>query len=338
MASMNRLPPLNSLRVFSVVGRLLSISHAAAALHVTSSAVSHQIKTLEEYLGVTLLLREGNHVVLTQVGKDYLSEITASLENLSRATGEVLKTKYGPMLTVVTTSSIASWWLMPRIDRFLQANPDVVFSLSIFKNRLDIITSGRADVGIVCGPIVGAGLDFDQLVHGRLMPVCNPMLMRDPVHPLRSPADLRYHTLIDNHSDLLLDGDDPGWSGWLSETGMSELVHGTRRVTFSPMGLMLQAVSRGLGVGLSQTLLVADAIARGQLVCPFGPVIPVDSTYYLVCRQAAANNDVVGAFRAWLMEEVRLSMSDLTMTDTRVTSGSDQCQRAALCASRPHLS
>jgi len=331
---MSHLPPLNSLRVFSVVGRLLSFSRAAAVLHVTSSAVSHQIKTLEEHLGITLLERDGNHVVLTQVGKDYLREISASLENLSRATGEVLSTKYGPTLTVVTTSSLASWWLVPRIDRFLQANPDVVFSLSIFEDRLDVLTNGRVDLGIVCGPIVGTSLHLDQLVRGSLMPVCSPKLVRDAEHPLRSPADLRYHTLIDNRGDLLFDWHNPGWGEWFREAGISEPVPCARRVTFSPMGLMLQAVSGGLGVGLSQSLLAADAIARGQLVCPFAPVIPIESTYYVACREAVADNRVVGAFRAWLKEEARLSTSGLTIFGS--TSGS-QLGEAAVDATEAML-
>ncbi len=303
--------PLNAIRMFAVVGRLLSYSHAAAELNVTASAVSQQVRILEEYLGASLLRREGNRIALTAVGRDYLRQVTESLGHLSSATKNVLSTAQGRTLRVVATPSIATWWLMPRIDRFLKACPDIFLNLAISENRANSFSSGQVDVAILYGNFFASGLRADRLADSKAIPVCSPALMQGP-QPLRSPSDLRHHTLIDSRSDLYLDETNPGWEGWLREAGIPEL-SSMRRLVFSPTSLMLQAAAQGLGIGLSRTLLAANAIASGQLACPFGPAIPLSASYHVLCLDKAAHDPDITAFREWLIEEARISISGVTV-------------------------
>ena len=312
--------PLNAIRMFAVVGRLLSYSRAAAELNVTASAVSQQVRILEEYLGASLLRREGNRIALTALGRDYLRQVTESLGHLSSATKNVLSTASSRTLRVVATPSVATWWLMPRIDRFLKACPDIFLNVAISENRANSFSSGQVDVAILYGNYFSSGLRSDKLVDSAVIPVCSPALMEGE-HPLRSPSDLRHHTLIDSRSDLYLDETNPGWEGWLREAGLPEL-SSMRRLVFSPTSLMLQAAAQGLGVGLGRTLLAANAIASGQLVCPFGPAIPLAATYRVLCLDKAANDPDITAFREWLIEEARVSMAGAAIPETAATAQS----------------
>jgi LysR family glycine cleavage system transcriptional activator len=127
-------------------------------------------------------------------------------------------------------------------------------------------------------------------------------------HPLRMPADLRYHALLESSDDEYYDAANPGWQGWLQAAGVPD-ASSERYLSFSPRFLMQQAVVEGLGVGLSRTLLAADFLERRQLICPFGPVLTLSSWYSLVCPEPTAERPDIVAFRDWLLAEAQESRS-----------------------------
>jgi LysR family glycine cleavage system transcriptional activator len=303
-----RLLPLNALRMFAAVGRLLSFSRAAQELHVTASAVSHQIRTLEEYLGIPLLRRNGSHIELTAEGKSYLPQVLEGLAQLSRATRALKSAKDERVLRVACPPNLSALWLIRRIGRFADAHPGVGLALIASRALVDL-HKGEYDLAIRYGKGAHEGFHCDLLSPNEIFPVCSPRLLKGP-HPLRAPDDLRHHTLLDCSDDEYHDGANPGWLGWLEAAGLNHAAP-AKYFNFSPRFLMQQAVVQGLGVGLSRTLLAADFLESRQLVCPFGPVITLSSWYYLVCPEATASRPEIEAFRAWLLKEAHESQSNL---------------------------
>lgn len=311
---MGRLLPLNALRMFGVVGRLLSFSRAARELHVTASAVSHQIRTLEEYLGVALLRRNGSHIELTTEGKFYLPQVLAGLSQLSRATRSLKTAKDERMLRISCPPNLSALWLIRRIARFIEAHPGMGLALIASRDLVDM-HKGEYDLAIRYGKASHQGFRSDVLSSNELFPVCSPKLMKG-APPLREPADLCRHTLLDSSDDEYFDGANPGWRGWLQAAAIPDMT-GARYLNFSPRFLMQQAVVQGLGIGLSRTLLAADYLESRQLVCPFGPVIALSSWYYLVCPEATSERPEIEAFRDWLLAEARGSQNLLKVPQVK---------------------
>lgn len=308
--AVERLLPLNALRVFAVVGRLLSFSRAAKELKVTASAVSHQIKSLEDYLGLALLRRSGSHIELTAEGRFYLQQVLEGLSQLSRATKSLRSAKDERILKISCPPNFSTLWLLRRIGRFTSAHPEIGLALIASRSLVDM-HKGEYDLAIRYGQAVHEGFRCDLLSQNELFPVCSPKLLSaEP--PLRSPSDLRDHALLESSDDEYYDAANPGWRGWLQAAGVPE-VTSARYLTFSPRFLMQQAVLEGLGVGLSRTLLAADFIESRQLVCPFGPVITLSSWYYLVCPEVTAERPDIVAFREWLLAEARESQAQLKL-------------------------
>ena len=305
-----RLLPLNAVRVFAAVGRLQSFSRAARELHVTASAVSHQIRSLENYLGVSLLHRNGSHVEITHEGRVYLGQVLEGLSQLARATRALKAAKGERILRVSCAPNFSALWLLRRIGRFTAAHPEIGLALIASRNLVDM-HNGEYDFAIRYGKAVHEGFRCDLLSANELFPVCSPKLLKG-AHPLRTPADLRHYALLECNDDEYFDAANPGWQGWLQAADVPE-VTSARYLSFSPRFLMQQAVMDGLGVGLSRTLLAADSLESRQLVCPFGPVITLSSWYYLVCPEATAERPDIVAFREWLLAEARDSRAGLRL-------------------------
>jgi LysR family glycine cleavage system transcriptional activator len=300
--------PLNAIRTFATVGRLLSFSRAAEELSVTPSAVSHQIRLLEDHLGVALLRRKKNHVALTAEGRLYLQEVSEGLTRMARASTTLKAAKGQRILRVSVMPSLAALWLVPRIGGFANAHPDIAIVVGATRELVDF-QAGQFDVAIWHGQDPQPGYRFDELEGNEQFPICSPRLLKGRP-PLRTPEDLRHHTLLESSDDLHVGGPNPGWHVWLQAAGVPHTTS-KRLLSFSPRHLMHRAVLEGLGVGLSRTLLVADALANGQLVCPFGPVIPLASAYSLVCPESIADQEEVVAFREWLLHEARTTTARL---------------------------
>lgn len=305
---MERMLPLNSIRVFATVGRLLSISRAAEELHVTASAVSHQIKGLEDQLGVKLLRRNGNHISLTREGVDYLQQISEGLLMLARATSALKAGRTRRTLNISAPPSLSVLWLVPRLARFIESHPDIPLAISGTRTLADFNT-GQCDIAIRYCQQVPPGLRSHKLSSSEIFPICSASLM-EGAHPLRAPADLQHHAMIDSAGDEYQDSPYADWPGWLQAAGMSELT-GMKNLTFRPRHVMYTAVIAGLGVGLGKTLPAADHLIRGELVCPFGPLVQLSTCYYLITAESAGSKPGAAALRDWLMEEARATLSQV---------------------------
>src|SRR5215471_1514243 len=292
-----RLPPLNALRCFEVAARHLSFTKAAAELNVTHSAVSHQIKALEEWLGSPLFRRVNRGLVLTDAGQAYLKPVRDSFERLGEATRRLrVRERTGP-LTVSIMPSFAAKWLVPRLRRFRERHPDIDVRISASSQLTDFARED-VDICIRYGRGVWPDVDIELLMRESMFPVASPRLIEGPV-PLKVPTDLCHHTLISDY-DWRVDF----WQLWLEAAGVSRFA-AKHSLSFNYSTLMLQAAIDGLGVALSQNVLVGDDLAAGRLIRLFDYMLPSDFGYYLVLPEGTVQRPKVAAFREWLLAEAR---------------------------------
>ena len=290
-----RIPPLTALRAFEAAGRHLSFTKAADELHVTQAAVSHQVKSLEEYLGLKLFRRLNRTLLLTDAGQLYLPPLTDAFECIDRATHRLRRQLGRARLTVSVLPSFAAGWLVPRLGRFRQRCPDVDLRIDPTAALTDF-RRGDVDLGIRYGRGRYPGLRADWLMREEFYPVCSPRLLEGPV-PLRDPADLVHHTLL--HDEATVD-----WRTWLLAAGV-EGVDAGRGITVTDSSMLLRAAIAGQGVALARSVLAADEIASGRLVRPFDVDVPAEFAYYLAYPEESAGRTDVAAFREWILEEAR---------------------------------
>jgi LysR family glycine cleavage system transcriptional activator len=288
-----RLPPLNALRAFEAAARHLSFTRAADELHVTQTAISHQIKALEERLGVRLFRRLPRGLLLTEEAQRYLPPIRDAFDQIAAATEQLGVGGSSGRLTVSVLPSFAAKWLVPRLGRFRATYPDLDLRISASSQLVDFARDD-VDVAIRMGPGRYPGLRVDRLFGESMLPVCAPKLLTG-AHPLRRPEDLREQVLL--HDD-----DHTGWRLWLELAGV-EGVDPTRGPIFTDSAMVVQAAAEGQGVALARRVLAAGDLAAGLLVQPFEVSLPHDLAYYLVSPEATAEQPRIRAFRAWLLAE-----------------------------------
>lgn len=297
-----RLPPLNALRTFEAAARHLSFTTAADELYVTQAAVSHQIKALEEFLGVQLFRRYNRRLELTQAGHDYLPPLTDALDMMARATQRLHPTYESGQLRLSTLQSFATKWLIPRLPRFRELRPDIDPMISTSHRLIDLETE-EFDAAIRAGQGNYAGLHTVLLMDDVAFPVCSPRLLEGP-NPLREPADLDRHVLLHDYS-VGRDGDDdgPNWRAWLNHAQVTN-VDAEAGPAYNNSGMALQTAIAGQGVALGRRSLVIDDLKAGTLVCPFGPEMPTRFSWYFVCTHQSAGHPKVSEFLRWLLEEI----------------------------------
>jgi LysR family glycine cleavage system transcriptional activator len=302
-----RLPSLNGLRAFEAAARHLSFTQAAAELNVTQTAISHQIKRLEEELGVRLFIRQNRALALTPAAKEYLPGIRAAFNDLRLATDRLLRRDDDHVLTVSTLASLAAKWLLPRITGFQEAHPGIDVRITTSTALVDF-RSGDVDAAIRYGRGQWPGLRADWLMADKLFPVCSPALLAGK-KPLRKPEDLADHVLL--HSSAANDDD---WRLWLTAAGLPTNLSKQPGVTFDLVFMTVQAAIDGVGVAMGRTSYVQDDIAKGRLVVPFDITLPVDAGFYLVSPEARADSPKLSAFRNWLTEAVKSKPEPLAET------------------------
>ena len=305
-----RLPPLNALRAFEASARLLSFKKASRELHVTPGAVSHQIKVLEASLGVSLFRRLTRALELTPAGRAMLPKVQQGLESLAEGADLARGRRPGGALTVVAPPNFAARWLVPRLARFTNARPEVELHVVSRPGMID----GHQDAAALAAeaplesPVLlvrfGAGryqeANVDELFTAAYVPVCSPALLQGK-HPLRTPADLRFHTLL--HDDTAVEeGARPAWGDWL-EAARVQGVDSERGPHFSDAALALDAALEGMGVALTLKPLVRGEVEAGRLALPFDIAAPATFSYYLVTPEAAQADAAAAAFRGWLIAE-----------------------------------
>jgi LysR family glycine cleavage system transcriptional activator len=295
-----RLPPLNALPSFEAAARLLSFSKAADELHVTHGAVSRAVRHLEDQLGVQLFMRATRSIALTTVGSAFSAEVRVALDRLAAATAATAQEQSSGVLSVSTLDSFAAQWLVPKLFRFRRAYGDIDVRLSTSEKLADFISDG-IDIAIRYGQGHYPGVVAELLMQEDLSPVCSPKLLKGR-HPLRSPSDLRYHTLI--HDEFPID-----WATWLRTAGITD-VDPHRGPMFHSSEHAVQAAIQGEGVILGRSALVADDLASGWLVRPFSVRVPAGLAYYIAYPARALERRKVKVFRDWLLDEARRASAE----------------------------
>ena len=304
---LRHIPGLQSLKAFDASARHLSFTRAAAELNVTPAAISHQIKELEEQIGVSLFQRTSRHMQLTRQGHILRPAITDALAGLTRALQRIRQAENPAQVRVTASPSIAAKWLVPRLDRFLDTAPGADVRIDVSSSLLDF-ERDDVDVAIRFGDGNYPGLAVDKLFSDTLFPVCSPALVKGR-KPIREPRDLLLHTLI--HLDYEAQGAVwPNWRMWMLAAGIKDF-NDSRGLHFSQTSLAVQAAIDGHGVALGDSSLVADDIAAGRLVKPFDLSLksPTQFTYHLITAKDLTGRPMTKAFRNWILAEALASQS-----------------------------
>jgi DNA-binding transcriptional LysR family regulator len=299
-----RLPSLDLLRGFESAARHLSFTKAAAELHVTQSAVSRQIKTIEGQLGVTLFRRLNRALLLTEEGQALARAVTGALAAIEQAVSRLSAVAEDRPITVTTTVSFAALWLVPRLARFraAHANTDVRLAAS---NEVADLERDRIDLAIrFCEP-GSAPPGAIPLTGEDVFPVVSPRLARDRRRPLNSPADLQHH--------VLLHLDDPQgewpwltWREWLTALKVPDL-KSAGALHFSHYDQLVQAALAGEGVGVGRAPLLERFLESGELIAPFKDRVTVSRKYFVIVAPVARDQRRVKRFVDWLLAEARIA-------------------------------
>lgn len=293
LAMLRRLPPLSALRAFAAAGRHLSFQRAAAELAVTPTAISHQIKRLEEDLGAALFRRLTRQLQLTEAGRALLPEVAGAFDKLAGAVERLKAAGDGGTLTISALTTLAFRWLAPRLPKFQTLHPQIDVRLDASQRLVDFARD-EVDVGIRHGNGHWPGLTAIKLIDDRFTPLISPKLVaKGP--PLKAPEDLlRYK--------LLRDSPYFEWEEWFEAAGVGA-PPSARGHRFDSSQLAVQAADSGLGVALVHPDFFAEEIAAGRLIQPFPIIAENGKAYYLVYPPAYADRPKVAAFREWLLAE-----------------------------------
>ena len=298
------LPPLDLLRGFESAARHLSFTRAAAELFLTQSAVSRQILALEEFLGVKLFERRHKALALSDEGRAYVRAIGPALEDVREATRRLREWRAGRALTVTTTVSFASLWLLPRLPRWRKAQPGVDVRITATHEVVDMERAG-IDVAIRDCPLDRVPAGAVHLASERLAAVCSPSYAKESRKAglaLRTPADLRRHVLLSHESA----GRYPwlSWAAWLEAMGVEELTPETT-LGFDQYDQVMQAAMHGQGVALGRMTLASQQLREKTLVALFGERQRLERAYHAVYAHGAEARPEARAFVEWLQEEIR---------------------------------
>jgi DNA-binding transcriptional LysR family regulator len=300
--TLRRLPSLDFLKGFEAAGRLLSFTRAAEELFLTQSALSRQVQALEDALGVPLFERRHRALVLTPAGHAFHRDVTAALNALAAAADAAHGTVRSPGVTLSTTVSFASLWVIPRLPAFRARHPDTEVYISA-DDRLVDLGRGEVDIAVRYLPDAKAPEGSVRLFGERMMPVVSPKLVRRGGTPLATPADLARHVLL--HLDDP-EGRTPWleWSVWLTANGQPGLKP-AGALRFKLYDQLIQAAVAGQGVALGRVPLIAEHLRDGRLVAPFAKRYESARGYYAVVAPHAAERPDVVAFVRWLADEAR---------------------------------
>ena len=300
-----RLPQLNALRAFEAAARQLSFTKAAAELSVTQAAISHQVKALEEELGVKLFRRLNRALALTDAGQAYLPPTRAAFETIAHATAKLRTREAGGPLKVSMLPSFGARWLMPRLWRFRERHPEIDVLVSVSNAPVDFARDDM-DMAIRYGYGRYPDLHATLLMREQIYPVCSPRLLATGPG-IRTPDDLRHYTLLHDYAAGIVD--EHAWPYWLKQWGVAGF-DWERGPAFSDSAMLVLAAVEGHGVALGRESLCADDVAAGRLVRLF-PELPFETrtAYYVVSPPANAEQPKVRRFRDWLLEEAGAMIS-----------------------------
>jgi LysR family glycine cleavage system transcriptional activator len=289
-----RLPALNALKAFEAAARHESFTRAAEELFVTQGAVSHQVKALEEELGLKLFNRERQRLVITEAGREYLTVIRDALDRIAVGTERLVQRQSSGALTISTSPDFAAKWLVYRLGRFAEAHPDIALRVSADMHHVDFARED-VDLAVRHGEGDWAGLHAERLAAEQLFPVCSPNLLGGRAR-LRNPADVARFPIIHlgTHKD---------WAKWLDAAGVTGGVDLAQGLVVNRAAMLIDAAVDGQGIVLARTTLSAWDILNGRLVRPFATSLRLSKNYWIVCPQATAMLPKIRKARAWMLAE-----------------------------------
>ena len=293
---MRRLPPLNALKMFEASARNLSFSGASEELFVTPSAVSHQVKALENFLGVELFHRSNRKVTLTTQGEQYLASVKHAFDEIEMATHRLSVTQGASVVQISVAPNFLIRWLMPRMSRFRALFPDVELQINASMGLLDFDRSST-DMAVYYGSGEWDDIEVEFLRKVMLVPVCGPGLL-ETGPPLEKPSDLVNHTLIYVSKRTW------EWDNWLKKAGV-EFITPKGSMQLSSGQLTTAAAQENLGVALADQTLISREVESGKLVVPFDIPLDTKKAFYLVYRKHRPLTKGMEAFRNWLMDELQ---------------------------------
>lgn len=293
---MRRLPPMNALRVFEAAARNESFAAAAEELFLTASAVSHQIKSLETYLGLSLFRRDKRKVELTAAGSQYLQSVRGALDEIEAATYRLTANPERDTVTISVAPNFLIRWLMPRMTRFQALYPDVELQISASSGLIDF-NKQNTDMAVYFGHGDWHDIEVHFLRNVWLVPVCSPELLKGR-HPLNEPADLRHHTLIHVSKRAY------EWPEWLQLAGV-EYKGFSRGLQLSSSQLATGAAQESLGVALADSTLTSREIEQGKLIMPFDIKLDTHKSFYLVYQKQRPLSYGMKVFKDWMISEMQ---------------------------------
>ena len=297
-----RIPPLNPLKVFETVARTENLTGAAHELHVTQSAVSRQISVLEAYLGVELLRRQRHGVSLTKAGRAYAEQIVPAFAMIANATEELLKDSSQDALRLLTYTTFAAKWLIPRLPDFHAKHPGIEVRLSTAVPDVDF-DRDEVDMAIQFGDGQWPNTQSDRLFTDQTEPVCSPAFLAMYAPESQHPESLlRQRLLLSRYRRN-------DWSDWLEINQLTSMSINSKRMSFGSSILALQAAVDGLGIVIGQTRLLASDFETGRLLRPFAGTrwkpLRSDRAYYLLRPLHQRESNKTWTFREWLLQTVK---------------------------------
>ena len=292
---MPRLPPLNALKCFEAAARLQSFSRAAEELHVTQSAVSHQIRQIEGWFGHALFDRKGRQTMPTPKGWELARAMSEAFGIMEVACKRLMTSDAGPVLTIASLPSMATIWLIPRLSRFFDQHPEIpVKVVYAFADRA--LDFNDIDIGILWGTGTWAECRATRLLDGAAVAVCNAGF-RDKEGPFDTPQSLL-------GKPLLHDINREGWQAWMRNAGLPQ-ESPAPGPTFHDFNLLRAAALAGQGAALCPGSLIGDDLASGRLIQLFDVTIMEDHAYHIVEPQEQQHRHAgaITTFKAWLLSE-----------------------------------
>ena len=290
----SKLPPPNSLVMFEAAARHLNFTKAAKELHVTQAAVSRQIQLLEDHLGVELFRRLPRDLQLTPAGHRFHGAVTMGLEHIANTAAELRRMRRGDEVTISTSVTFASYWLMSRVAKFRATNPEVELRLVASAPVSDLAAAG-IDLAVRYGKGGWPGVEAIHLMDNEVFPVCAPGYLKE--RTLVGPADLLGETLL--HL-LEYDRNWVTWDAWLRAVGVDQPAV-KRGLQFDNYLVLIQAALDGQGMALGGGRLADDLLARGALVRPIDTTLRSDRGFYLLLPSGVPPSEPVVRFRDWIL-------------------------------------
>lgn len=300
------LPPLNALRTFESAARLGSFTRAARELHVTPAAVSHQIRGLEDFLGVRLFRRTTRKLVLTEHAASAVACLREAFEHLGQGVDMLRTGEQSGLLSLSATPAFATRWLVGRLPRFEREHPRVRLRIASSSGAVDF-EQDDIDVAIRLGRGGFDGVRATELFPEWIAPVAAPSLLRR--QRLRRPADLCKAPLIHDDS-LRRAGRALGWQDWL-KTAKVAVAAMPLATHYDDGHLALQAATAGSGIALGRLVYAAADLQARKLRIVFRPVMKLDLAYQLLVPEAKASLPAVVSFRKWVLEEAARFREDI---------------------------